>query len=161
LAALVGLWDRIAGYNPSNTGATPAGGNMNIQGMRTTSAVVLVLALAACGAATPVTTPAEAPKVQVPAVTPPAAPASAVTEAAVAAAILDAKRPDPPGFRRTVREGEVYFCQSRAATGSRARVVETCYTREEIERRQKNSDNFMKEMSEAGSHGTLATDSPN
>ena len=126
---------------------------MNIRNTRNAViAVVLAALLAGCAAAPPAAPQAAAPGAGLANTTPPAAPTAATPTR---------EPPDPPGFRRMVREGAVYFCQSRAATGSRARVVETCYTREEIERRQKNSDTFMKEMQEAGSHGTLATDSPN
>lgn len=69
-------------------------------------------------------------------------------------------RPEFPGFVLTVRRGEELYCQKRNPTGSRARVVEACYTRDQMLKMAANSDDYFKQAGANGSHDSLRTDSP-
>jgi hypothetical protein len=88
----------------------------------------------------------------------PAPPTPAQTAALAAAAASG--RPEFPGFVLTVRRGEELYCQKRNPTGSRARVVEACYTRDQMLKMAANSDDYFKQAGANGSHDSLRTDSP-
>jgi hypothetical protein len=103
----------------------------------------IALVLASCA-----TTPSPTP-----------APSTPAQTAALAAA-ASAGRPEFPGFVLTVRKGEELYCQKRNPTGSRARVVEACYTRDQMLKMAANSDDFFKQAGANGSHDSLRTDSP-
>jgi hypothetical protein len=103
----------------------------------------LALLLAACA-----TTPSA----------PPAPPTAAQTAAMALAA--QSGRPEFPGFVLTIRKGEELYCQKRNPTGSRARVVEACYTRDQMLKMAANADDFFKQAGANGSHDSLRTDSP-
>jgi hypothetical protein len=106
-------------------------------------------ALAGCA------TPGSAPKAAAPA----AANAPAVAATGVAATPM--VRPEFPGFKFVVRKGEELYCQTRSPTGSRARLVEICYTRDEMQKMADNKTDFFKQANEGSSHDTLRMDSPN
>jgi putative hemolysin len=109
---------------------------MVLQNMRTVAiAVALALTLAACASTTPVAAPP-------------------------AAAVPAGQEPSPAGYRRVVRNSEEYFCQIRSPTGSRARSVEICLTRDQIRRMQEVSDQIQQDAASSGSHSTLKMDSP-
>lgn len=101
------------------------------------------LGLAACATSTPTQTPAPAQP----------APAAAGTAASTA-------RPEFPGFAMVIRKGEELYCQKRNPTGSRARVVEACYTRDQMLKMAANNEDFFKQAAANGSHDSLRTDSP-
>lgn len=103
------------------------------------------LGLASCATTAPSQTPA-------PAQTQPA-PASTSTAASTA-------RPEFPGFALVIRKGEELYCQKRNPTGSRARVVEACYTRDQMVKMAANNDDFFKQAASNGSHDILRTDTP-
>lgn len=108
-------------------------------------AIALAAMLVACSTTAPVATPsAEAPTAQV----------------AAAAGKPARQEPDPPGFRRVVRDGEEYFCQTRNVTGSRARSAEVCMTRDEIRRMEEINEQYRKNAQNAGSQSTMPLDSP-
>lgn len=88
----------------------------------------------------------------------PAPPTPAQTASLAAAAASG--RPEFPGFTLTVRRGEELYCQKRNPTGSRARVVEACYTRDQMLKMAQNNDEFFKQAGANGSHDSLRTDSP-
>jgi hypothetical protein len=115
--------------------------------------LVVSLALGAC-ATEPAATPAA-----------PAAPAStavaATSVAQPAAQAASAVRPEFPGFILVVRKGEELYCQKRNMTGSRARVVEVCHTREEMRHMAENNDEYFKQAGNTGAYDTLRTDSAN
>jgi hypothetical protein len=93
-----------------------------------------------------------------------APPASTSAQAATAGAAATATprgAAEFPGFRLTVRQGEQVYCQTRSPTGSRARVVETCYTREAMLKMAEDKDDFFKQIGAGGANDTLRTDSPN
>lgn len=90
----------------------------------------------------------------------PAAPASTAPQTAALAAAAANGRPEFPGFTLTVRRGEELYCQKRNPTGSRARVVEACYTRDQMVKMADNNADFFKQASDNGSHDSLRTDSP-
>jgi hypothetical protein len=52
------------------------------------------------------------------------------------------------------------YCQKRSPTGSRARVVEACYTRDQMRKMADNNEDFFKQAGANGSHDSLRTDSP-
>lgn len=112
---------------------------------------VLALGLALASCATPQAPTAAAP----PAATPPTAAQTAALASAAASA-----RPEFPGFTLTVRQGNELYCQKRSPTGSRARVVETCYTRDQMQKMAENNADFFRQAEANGSHDTLRTDSP-
>jgi hypothetical protein len=89
----------------------------------------------------------------------PSPPPTAAQTAALAAA-AQSGRPEFPGFVLTVRKGEELYCQKRNPTGSRARVVEACYTRDQMLKMAANADDFFKQAGANGSHDSLRTDSP-
>lgn len=92
---------------------------------------------------------------------PPAAIAAAAPPAATASgAAATTFRPEFPGFTMVIRKGEELYCQKRNPTGSRARVVEACYTRDQMQKMAENSDEFFKQAAANGSHDSLRTDSP-
>lgn len=80
--------------------------------------------------------------------------------AASAASGAATARPEFPGYKLVIRKGEELFCQKRNPTGSRARVVEACYTREQMRRMAENSQDFFKEAEASSSHDALRMDSP-
>lgn len=90
---------------------------------------------------------------------PPPTPPPALSVQQTAASALNA-RPEFPGFKLVVRKGEEYYCQTRNPTGSRARVVEACYTREQMRKMAANNEDFFKQAGANGSHDALRTDSP-
>ena len=95
------------------------------------------------------------------ATTPPAKPApSTPAQTAALAAAAAAGRPEFPGFTLVVRRGEELYCQKRNPTGSRARVVEACYTREQMVKMAENNSDFFRQADANGSHDALRTDSP-
>lgn len=100
--------------------------------------------LAACA-----TTEASRPGVTTPASTPAASLAAAPTA-----------RPEFPGFTMVIRKGEELYCQKRNPTGSRARVVEACYTRDQMRKMAESSDEYFKQAGAASSHDSLRMDSP-
>jgi hypothetical protein len=108
-----------------------------------TAVTGLALLLAACAATPPAPTPPQT---------------SAQTAAMAVAA--QSGRPEFPGFVLTVRKGEELYCQKRNPTGSRARVVEACYTRDQMLKMAANADDFFKQAGANGSHDSLRTDSP-
>jgi hypothetical protein len=108
--------------------------------------------LAACSAATPVTSPPASPAV-VPATAAPQAPAAAAPTSLAQAQNI-------PGFRRVVRNGEELFCQTRTPTGSRARTTEVCMTRADIKRMEDNNEDYWRNAASGSSHSTLKMDSP-
>jgi hypothetical protein len=125
----------------------PEGTSMNRRDAHEPAAVLaLTLMLAACASA-----PAPTATAPVKAAQPVAAIAGQAAES----------RPDFPGFKRVVRDGVDYFCQTRAVTGSRARAVEVCRTRDEMLTMEKNSAELMRDAASGGSHSTIALDSPN
>lgn len=105
------------------------------------------LLLAACATTAPA--PAAAP----------AAPPTPAQQAAVAAVAAKAG-PEFPGFALTVRKGEELYCQKRNPTGSRARMVEMCYTRDQMLKMAENNAEFWKQAEASGSHDSLRIDSP-
>ncbi len=115
---------------------------------------VIAMAIAACATTSPAVKPAasNAPEKVV-----------ATQPATVAAAAKTTTEQDqvPSGFKRVVRGGEERFCQTRSPTGSRARNVELCYTRDEIKKMEESNQDFMRGASEGSSHATMPTDSPN
>jgi hypothetical protein len=106
--------------------------------------VALTAALAACATTTHVTSP-------------PAEVSAGRAASTTTAAQLE---PTPAGFRRVVRDGEEYFCQTRAVTGSRARAVEVCMTRDEIRRMEEINEEYRRNAANAGSQSTMKLDSP-
>lgn len=90
---------------------------------------------------------------------PPSPPPSPAQTAALATAARGG-RPEFPGFTLTIRKGAELYCQKRNPTGSRARVVEACYTRDEMLKMAENNDEFFKQVGANGSHDSLRTDSP-
>jgi hypothetical protein len=90
---------------------------------------------------------------------PPAAAARPDPVQAVATGTATA-RPEFPGFSLVIRRGEELYCQKRSPTGSRARVVETCFTREQMVKMTDNNSDFFKQLESSGSHDSLRTDSP-
>jgi hypothetical protein len=115
------------------------------------SVALLCIALGACSAATPVTSPLASRAV---------VPATAAPQATTANASL-AQSQNIPGFRRVVRNGEVLFCQTRSPTGSRARTTEVCMTRADIKKMEANNEDYWRNAASGSSHSTLKTDSPN
>jgi hypothetical protein len=93
------------------------------------------------------------------AATPPTPAPVAPTVQETATAALSA-RPEFPGFTLVVRKGEELYCQKRNPTGSRARVVEACYTRDQMRNMAANNEDFFKQAGASGSHDSLRTDSP-
>ena len=93
------------------------------------------------------------------AATPPT-PAPAPPSAQETAAAALSARPEFPGFNLVVRRGEELYCQKRNPTGSRARVVEACYTRDQMRKMAENNEDFFKQAGANGSHDSLRTDSP-
>jgi hypothetical protein len=69
-------------------------------------------------------------------------------------------RPEFPGFRLVVRKGEEFYCQKRNPTGSRARVVEVCFTHDQMRKMAENNQDFFNQLGASGSHDALRTDSP-
>ena len=59
-----------------------------------------------------------------------------------------------------IRKGEELYCQKRNPTGSRARVVEACYTRDQMVKMAANNDDFFKQAASNGSLDILRTDTP-
>lgn len=59
-----------------------------------------------------------------------------------------------------MRKDTEYFCQSRNPTGSRARLGEQCFTRDEMKQMEENSRDFFKDAGGGSSHDSLRTDSP-
>jgi hypothetical protein len=110
--------------------------------------VALAAVLVACA-----TTPPE--------VSPPANARAETTAVAAAVATPAPQEPSPPGFRRVVRDGEEFFCQTRAVTGSRARSAEVCMTRDEIRRMEEINEEYRRNAGNAGSQSTMKLDSPN
>jgi hypothetical protein len=78
----------------------------------------------------------------------------------VQATAVPTVRPEFPGFTLVIRKGEELYCQKRSPTGSRARVVESCYTRDQMRRMAENSDEYFKQAGSASSHDSLRMDSP-
>jgi invasion protein IalB len=108
-------------------------------------AAALAAVLAACAATTPVASP----------------PADALPGPAPVAATVSAQQePTPPGFRRVIRDGEEYFCQTRGTTGSRARSAEVCMTRDEIRSMEEDHDRLRRDAANAASRSTFTLDSP-
>ena len=105
--------------------------------------LAISLALASCAATEPARTPAPAP---------------ATVQATAAAA--SAAKPEFPGFTLTVRKGEELYCQKRNPTGSRARVIEACFTRDQMLKMAQNNEEYFKQAGAQGSHDSLALDSP-
>lgn len=101
------------------------------------------LGLAACAATGPVTAPT----------------ASRAPEAAKSPTAQRA-RPEFPGFRHVVRNNTDYFCQSRSPTGSRARMGERCFTRDEMKAMEENNEELFKNAAGGSSHDSLKMDSP-
>ena len=87
--------------------------------------------------------------------------ATAPSAAATGAAATPTVRSEFPGFKLVVRRGEEFYCQTRSPTGSRARLVEICYTRDEMQKMADNKTDFFKQAGEGSSHDTLRLDSPN
>jgi invasion protein IalB len=105
----------------------------------------LAVLLCACAATTPVASPpADALPVQAP----------------VAATASGQQEPTPQGFRRVVRDGEEYFCQTRGTTGSRARSAEVCMTRDEIRVMEADHEKLRRDAANAASRSTFTLDSP-
>jgi hypothetical protein len=111
--------------------------------------LVVGLLLAGCA------TPASAPRAAAPAA------ATAPSAAATGVAATPTVRPEFPGFKLVVRKGQELYCQTRSPTGSRARLVEMCYTRDEMQKMADNKTDFFKQAIEGSSHDTLRMDSPN
>ena len=135
---------------------------MNIRNFRQlVLAGVVLAALAACGATTPTT--ATAPRTAQTAVPPTAAakPAAATASAVDATAAPASQSPTPSGFKRVVRDGEEYFCQTRGSTGSRARAVEICMTRDQLKQQEEANEQYRKDAQSSGSQTQLILDSPN
>ncbi len=111
----------------------------------TAIAVALGWLLAACATTAPVASP----------------PADALpAQAPVAATVSGQQQPTPPGFRRVVRDGEEYFCQTRGTTGSRARSAEVCMTRDEIRTMEEDHEKLRRDAANAASRSTFTLDSP-
>lgn len=110
----------------------------------TAIAVALGALLAACATTAPVASP----------------PADAPGQAPVAATVSAQQQPTPPGYRRVVRDGEEYFCQTRGTTGSRARSAEVCMTRDEIRTMEEDHEKLRRDAANAASRSTFTLDSP-
>lgn len=91
---------------------------------------------------------------------PPATPPSSPSQTAALAAAASSGRPEFPGFTMVVRRGEELYCQKRNPTGSRARVIEACYTRDQMVKMAENNDEFFRQAGANSSHDSLRTDSP-
>lgn len=90
----------------------------------------------------------------------PAGPAQTAAKPVARPASRQGTRPEFPGFRRVVRNDTEYFCQSRSPTGSRARVGEQCFTRDELKQMEENSRDMFKDAGGGSSHDSLRMDSP-
>jgi hypothetical protein len=123
--------------------------NMDVRKSRAILLLLLLSALTACASAPSALPPSTAPQIA----------ASSAKGADVAALPSDA-RPGPPGFKRTVRNGEEYFCQSRKLTGSRARTTEVCFTRDDLLRMEQINEEYRKNAMTNGSQSTIQMDSP-
>jgi invasion protein IalB len=108
-------------------------------------AAALAAGLTACVATTPVASPPADPLPGQP---------------PVAATVSAQQQPTPAGFRRVVRDGEEYFCQTRGTTGSRARSAEVCMTREEIRSMEEDHEKLRRDAANAASRSTFTLDSP-
>lgn len=69
-------------------------------------------------------------------------------------------RAEYPGFTHVVRQGTEYFCQVRSPTGSRARIGEQCFRRDEMQAMEENNRDFFKDAGGGSSHDSLRMDSP-
>jgi predicted small lipoprotein YifL len=116
---------------------------------RSTPCAAIVVALTAALAACATTTPVASPPAEV-----------SAGQAAAATTTAVQLEPTPAGFRRVVRDGEEYFFQTRAVTGSRARAVEVCMTRDEIRRMEEINEEYRRNAANAGSQSTMKLDSP-
>jgi hypothetical protein len=92
--------------------------------------------------------------------TQPPAPAAAQPAPAATGTTASTARPEFPGFALVIRKGEELYCQKRNPTGSRARVIEACYTRDQMLKMAANNDDFFKQAAANGSHDILRTDTP-
>jgi hypothetical protein len=104
---------------------------------------------AGCAGTPPSAPPAAAPARVAPA-TGPAATAAAATADGPSASFL-------AGYRRTVKDGVEYFCNTSDETGSKLHKKEACYTRETLAEMERASQQELHDMNRGYQQGAQDT----
>ncbi|MEO8308087.1 MAG: hypothetical protein ABI616_08595 [Pseudomonadota bacterium] len=107
--------------------------------------LILCAALFAGCAGTPPSTPPAAPARVAPSTGPTAAAASASAGSPSASFLA--------GYRRTVKDGVEYFCNTSDETGSKLHKKEACYTRETLVEMERGSQQEIHDMNRGYQQG--------
>ncbi|HTV53114.1 MAG TPA: hypothetical protein VME21_18110 [Steroidobacteraceae bacterium] len=68
-----------------------------------------------------------------------------------------AKFETPDGYKRVVMNGTERFCRTESTTGSRVQNRRVCLTRQQLEDRQNNSQDFIQGVQRNGTDHVVAT----